>query len=119
MAEVHVRRVKETSTGDKELDTQEKDYTILIDKLGEEGGALVSRSRSMQQGMGLSYGEFKVSINDTATVSIHCKQTLKHVKLANKVACQLRDQFLEADFKESSNLLRKLMQAAASKRSQE
>jgi hypothetical protein len=119
MADVRVRRIKEV-TVEKEGATPkgertEKDYTVYVDKLGDEGGAMVSRSRSIQQGMSLDYGEFKISIQDTATVSVRCEQTLKRIKLANKVTCQLRDQFLQEDFSDSGKLLRKLMKAAAAK----
>jgi len=113
MAEVRVRRIKEVQVTGKNPKREEKDYTVHIEKIGEEGGATVSRSRSLQQGMGLEFGAFKVSISDTATVTLSCKQTLKHIKLANKIASQLRDKFLEEDSKESGILLKKLMKAGA------
>lgn len=122
MAEVRVRRIKEVTVDRKGKEPKtkrtEKDYTVFVEKLGEEGGATVGRSRSIQQGSSLEFGEYKISIQDTATVSVHCDQTLKKIKLANKVCCQLRDEFLLDDFKASGKLMRKLMAAAPKVRKQ-
>lgn len=116
MAEVRVRRIKEVTVEREGKEPRgkrkEKDYTVYVDKLGDEGGATVGRSRSIQQGSSLEFGEYKISIQDTATVSVQCEQTLKRMKLANKVCCQLRDEFLLEDFKESGKLMKKLMKAA-------
>lgn len=109
-AEVRVRRVKDVMVKGKDTKRVEKDYTILLDKL-EEGSASVSRSKSLQQGMSLEYGEYKISISDTATVSLPCESNLRSVRLANKIARQLRDEFVNEDFKLSAKLIRKLMRA--------
>jgi len=116
MAEVRVRRVKEVTVEQKSKEPKskrtEKDYTVYVDKLGDEGGATVGRSRSIQQGSSLEFGEYKISIQDTATVSVRCEQTQKRIRLANKVCRQFRDEFLLEDFKESGKLMKKLMKAA-------
>jgi len=116
MAEVRVRRVKEVTVEREGKEPKnkrtEKDYTVYVDKLGDEGGAVVGRSRSIQQGSSLEFGEYKISIQDTATVSVRCEQTPKRMRLANKVCCQFRDEFLLADFKDSGKLMKKLMAAA-------
>lgn len=116
MAEVRVRRTKEVNVTGEKTKREEKDYTVYAEKIGEDGGAMVSRSRSIQQGASLEFGEYKISVSDTATVSVHCKQTPKHIKLANRICRQFRDTFLEEDFKESGLLVRRLMKSAAKTR---
>lgn len=103
MATAKVHTTKESEGKRRKPRRKEKDYTLEIGKIKDDGENLMRVAKSRTVSRGLPFGRFKIS--DTTTVELVCNQDRKTAAVANKACRQLVKKFLKADMAESGDIL--------------
>lgn len=103
MTTANIRTTRDTdSKGDKST-KRERNYTVEIAKIKDDGENLMRIAKSRTVGKSLPFARFKIS--DTTTVELCCNQDPKTAAIANKACRQLIRKFLKADMIESGEIL--------------
>lgn len=103
MATARVHTTKESDGKGRKPRRKEKDYTVEIDKIKDDGENLMRVAKSRTVSKGLPFGRFKIS--DTTTVELCCNQDRKTAAIANKACRQLVKKFMKADMVESGEII--------------
>ena len=103
MATAKVHTTKESKPKKGKPRRKEKDYTLEIDKIKDDGENLMRVAKSRTVSKSLPFGRFKIS--DTTTVELVCNQDRKTAAIANKACRQLVKRFLKADMIESGDII--------------
>lgn len=103
MATAKVHTTKDSDGKGRKSRRKEKDYTVEIDKIKDDGKNLMRVAKSRTVTKGLPFARFKIS--DTTTVDLCCNQDRRTAAVANKAARQLVRRFLKADMAESAEIL--------------
>lgn len=103
MATGKARRTKETEGKGRKPTRKERDYTIEIKEIKDDGENLMRVAKSRTVTKALPFARFKIS--DTTTVELCCNQDRKTAAIANKACRQLVRKFMKADMAESAEIL--------------
>jgi len=103
MAKGRVSKTKESEGKGRKPKRKEKDYTIEIKGINDDGENLMRVAKSRTVTKGLPFARFKIS--DTTTVELCCNQDPKTAAVANKACRQLVRKFMKADLAESAEIL--------------
>jgi len=111
MAKAKVRTTKETERKNRKPKRKDRDYTVEIDKIADDGKVLMKIAKSKTVAKALPFGRFKVS--DTTYVELCCNQDPRTAAVANKACRQLVRKFMKVDMAESAAILEEVAEIIA------
>jgi hypothetical protein len=109
MAAAKIHTTKESDGKGRKPRRKEKDYTIEISGIKDDGVNLMRVAKSRTVSKGLPFGRFKIA--DTTTVELCCNQDPKTAAIANRACRQLVRKFMNADMAESGEILEAVAKA--------